>query len=424
MWKFMKSRCALNLMLLAVLFVLALPTQAQTFQLLHTFEGTDGLAPGALTFDGGGNLYGATVEGGIQNCPVPGNAGCGTIFELVKNSNWASKTLYQFQSRTDGWSPNSPLTLDAGGSLYGTTLDGGIEGGGGTVFRLWPTCKDLGCHQIVWSKTVLYRFGQCDGSGTNGGLVFDNAGNLYGTTIQFCDQHTGEAYELSPAQNLNGTWNITRQYVFNGPPDGRWPEGPVSFGGDGKLYGSTLGGGNSDLGTVYRLTPAGNTWTECALYSFTGGTDGRKPIGNVIFDGTGTLYGVTNGDWQPSGVYALTSTAGCSQGAVLPLFSFLPGEGQHLASGLVMNSAGNVMYGAAPFGGKYGFGSIYKLTSTGNGWSYSPVYDFTGGSDGATPQGPLVMDASGNLYGSAAAGGDSNCNSGMGCGTVWMISLR
>ena len=416
----MKSRCALNLMPLAVLLALALSSNAQNLQLLHTFEGGDGLAPGALTLDSAGNLYGAAAEGGIQNCPVPNRAGCGTIFELLQSSNWAFKTLYQFQSRTDGWAPNSPLTLDASGNLYGTTLDGGIEGGGGTVFVLRRICGGLSCNQIVWSKTVLYRFGQCNGSGTNGGLVFDNAGNLYGTTIQYCDQHTGEAYELSPGQNLNGAWNLTRQYIFPGSPDGSWPEGPLTFDRAGNLYGSTLGGGNSDLGTVYRLTPAGKAWSECVLYSFTGGADGRKPIGSVIFDRAGDLYGVTNGDSQPSGVFELPP-ATCGSGTASPVFDFLPGEGAHLDSGLVMDGLGN-LYGAAPFGGMYGYGSVYKLAWTSNGWSFSSLHDFTGGSDGSTPQGPLAIDASGNLYGSAAAGGDLGCNSGLGCGTAWMIT--
>jgi len=416
----MKATIKLVLPALAALLMLTTPANAQTFQLLHTFEGTDGRASGALTLDGAGNLYGAAAEGGIKNCPAPNNAGCGTVFEL-QNSNWNFKTLYQFQSRTDGWSPNSPLTLDASGNLYGTTLDGGIEGGGGTVFALRRICGGLSCNQVVWSKTVLYRFTSCDGSGTNGGLVFDISGNLYGTTIEYCEQHTGEAYELSPAQNLNGTWNMTRQYVFNGPPDGRWPEGPLVFDQAGNLYGSTLGGGNSDLGTVYRLTVARNGWSECAVYNFTGGADGRKPVGNVIFDASGNLYGVTNGDWQPSGVFELPP-AGCSGGTANPLFNFLPEQGASLASGLVMDSAGN-LYGAAPLGGKYGYGSVYKLTLTGMEWSYSPVYDFTGGTDGASPQGPLVLDAN-HLYGSAAAGGRSNCNFGIGCGTVWMITLN
>ena len=397
---------------------MTLPANAQTFQLLHTFEGTDGIAPGALTIDQAGNLFGTTSEGGIQNCSVPNNAGCGTAFELSPTNNgWAFGTLYQFQSNADGWSPNAPLTIGAGGMLYGTTLDGGIEGGWGSVFRLRPTCKDPGCRQIVWKKTILYRFGQCDGAGTNGGLVFDSSGNLYGTTVEMCG-HTGQVYELSPAQSLDGTWKKTSLHVFRGPPaDGRWPEGPIVLGPGGKLYGSTLGGGVNDMGTVYQITPAGNA--ECVLHSFNG-TDGNKPIGNMIFDGSGELYGVTYGDTQPSSAFELTP-AGCGNSPVNRLYDFLPGQAQNVASGLVVG-ADRTLFGVSGQGGAHGYGSVYKLTFAGSGWAYSTVYDFTGGTDGSNPQGPLVLDAQGNLYGSAAAGGDNNCNSGMGCGTVWMIT--
>ncbi len=194
----------------------------------------------------------------------------------------------------------------------------------------------------------------------------------------------------------------------------------MTFDAAGNLYGTTVGGGAADLGTVYRLTPGGSGWSECVLYSFTGGPDGRKPVGSVIFDPSGNLYGVTNGDSQPSSVFELPP-AECGRGTATPLFKFLPDQGAHLASGLVRDSDGN-LYGAAPFGGKYGYGSIYKLTLTGTAWSYSSMYDFTGGPDGSNPQGPLVLDAHNNLYGSAAAGGDINCNAGMGCGTVWMIT--
>jgi uncharacterized repeat protein (TIGR03803 family) len=417
----MKAKSTVTLAALALLLAMAPSANAQTFQLLHTFEGTDGAGPGALAIDAGGNLYGGATGGGIHNCSSPGNF-CGTLFELANNnSSFVFHPLYQFQNDQDGFSPNSPLTIGPGPMLYGSTLDGGIEGGWGTVFRLRPACKDLGCNQIVWNKTILYRFGQCDGAGTNGGLVFDNAGNLYGTTVTMCG-NTGQVYELSPAQNLNGTWNKTLVHAFQGPPnDGRWPEAPVTFDQAGNLYGTTLGGGNSDLGTVYRLSRAGNVWTECLLYSFTGMADGRKPISSVIFDGSGDLYGTTNGDWQPSSVFEL-APSGCGSGTVTPLFDFLPDQGADLASGLVMDSAGN-LYGAAPFGGEYGFGSIYKLTFTGNGWSYSSMHDFAGGSDGSSPQGPLVL-YHGYLYGSAAAGGDLGCNSGMGCGTVWTIALN
>jgi uncharacterized repeat protein (TIGR03803 family) len=411
---------------LALLLALVPTANAQTLQVLHTFEGTDGFNPGALAIDQAGNLYGATVDGGINNCSSPGEVGCGTLFEL-RNSNgtFTFSTLYEFQSNTDGWSPNTPLTVGPADILYGSTLDGGIEGGGGTVFSLKRTCLDLGCNQVIWTKTVLYRFGQCDGAGTNGGLVQDGSGNLYGTTISTCDR-TGQVYELSPAQGLQGIWKKTTLHLFKGPPvDGRWPEGPVVFDQHGTLYGSTEGGGISDYGTVYCLSPQGSTWNETLLHSFVG-SDGRDPIGSLVFDPAGNLYGTTYGDTQPSSAFELSPPpGGDSCGGTWSMaasYPFPPGQGQYLNSGMVMDSAGD-LYGASWSGGANGFGAIYKLTPMIGGWSYSPVYEFTGGSDGYSPQGPLVLDGKGHLFGSAAFGGDPNCNSGKGCGTVWMITL-
>jgi len=420
----MKANYTLTLVALALLLALAPSANAQSFHLLHTFEGTDGARPGALAMDPAGNLYGSTSIGGLRNCANPGNSGCGTVFELSKkNSSWAFATLYQFQSYADGWSPNSPLTVGAGGNLYGTTLDGGIEEGYGSVFRLRSSCKDLGCNQIVWNKTILYRFGLCDGAGTNGGLVFDAAGNLYGTTVERCG-HTGQVYELSPAQNLDGTWTKNTLHVFYGMPDGQWPEGPVVFDQAGNLYGSTVAGGISNLGTVYCMSLHGSYWSESVLHSFVG-SDGKDPIGSLIFDPAGNLYGTTFGDSQPSNAFELKPSGGgtCGTWSLARSYPFPPGQAQYLNSGLVMDQDGN-LYGASWSGGASGFGSIYKLTVAGDdGWSYSSVYDFTGGSDGYSPQGPLVLDGQGHLFGTAASGGDLNCNSGTGCGTVWVITL-
>ena len=231
--------------------------------------------------------------------------------------------------------------------------------------------------------------------------------------------HTGQVYELSPAQALNGSWQKTVVHIFQGPPDGRWPEGPVVFDQSGNLYGGTLGGGSSDLGTVYELTLQAHTWSETVLHNFTG-PDGIKPIGNLVRDRSGNLYGVTNGDSQPGGAFELAPVPGGWD--ITRLYAFQPGQAQFVASGLVMDGAAN-LYGVAGYGGANGYGTIYKLTPSSDRWSYSTLYDFTGGSDGSNPQGPLVLDASGNLYGSAATGGDLNCNAGSGCGTVWGIKL-
>jgi uncharacterized repeat protein (TIGR03803 family) len=410
----MHSRFLSAFHVFSVLLALAYAAQAQTFQVLHTFEGTDGSSPGALVVDSSGNLYGTASRGAIDNCNT---FGCGTVFELSPTqSGWSFATLYKFQSKTDGYYPAAPLTLGPGGIFYGATVDGGLEGGGGTVFRIVPTCTDPGCKQKLWSKTTLHRFGRCDGAGTNGGMVLDKAGNLYGTTIAACSRN-GQIYELSPSQQLQGNWKESVIHAFAGAPsDGEWILNTLLIDGTGNLYGTTFSGGASNVGTIYRLSPQGSAWHEDLLYAFSG-LDIIHPVNSVISDSAGSLYGVTYGDQQPSIAFKLTNSEG--SWVFTTLYTFLPGQAEELTSGLVMDAAGN-LYGAG-IGGAYGNGAVYKLSQTPNGWIYSSLHDFSGGGDGASPSGPLTLDANGNLYGSASAGGDLNCNTGGGCGTVWVI---
>ena len=399
------------------LLILVCAAHSQTLQVLHTFEGSDGISPGALVIDATGNLYATAARGAINNCST---FGCGTVFELSPSqSGWSFATLYAFKSTTDGWNPAAPLTFGPGGMLYGATTDGGLEGGGGTVFRLLPICGDPACKQRLWTKTTLYRYGECDGAGTNGGLVLDNSGNIYGTTVAMCG-FTGQVYELSPAQGLQGLWRRTLVHAFAGPPtDGRWVLGTLLIDQSGNLYGPTYLGGSDDVGTIYRLSPQGNSWKEDLLHVFTGLTT-IHPIGNLISDSSGNFYGIAHGDPSASIAFQLVNLNGSF--VFTQLYTFLPGQAQSITSGLVMDSAGN-LYGVGD-GGAYSYGAIYKLSNTANGWSYSTLYDFTGGSDGALPSGPLAIDANGNLYGSATAGGDPNCNNGAGCGTVWTIKVN
>ncbi len=410
----MRSRFSSASCIFGVLLALVCTAQTQTFQVLHTFEGADGISPGALVIDSGGNLYGTASRGGIDNCS---SFGCGTVFELSSApSGWSFSTLYKFTSVTDGWSPASPLTIGPGATFYGATVDGGIEGGGGTVFRISPTCADPGCKQTIWTKAMLYRFVQCDGAGTNGGLVLDRAGNLYGTTIAACS-HRGQVYQLSPAQGLQNNWRKTIVHAFAGAPsDGGWILDTLLIDSSGSLYGATFSGGSSNVGTIYRLTQQGNAWSEDLLHVFIG-LHVIHPINTLISDSSGSLYGVTYGDQQPSIAFKLTNVGGSWE--FTQLYAFLPGQAQALTSGLAKDAAGN-LYGVGD-GGAFGYGAVYKLTQTPNGWSYSTLYDFTGGSDGSSPAGPLVLDANGNLYGSTSAGGDLNCSLGTGCGTVWVI---
>ena len=413
----MRSRCSSVLYMFGVLLTLTCAAQSQTLQVLHTFEGTDGKGPGALVIDSQGNIFGTAARGGIDNCS---DFGCGNVFELSQSqSGWSFAILYGFQSETDGWNPGSPLTIGPGGSFYGATLDGGIEGGGGTVFRIAPICADPGCKRTIWTKATLYRFGQCDGAGVNGGLVLDGAGNLYGTTIAACS-HRGDVYQLSPAQGLQNNWSKTVVHSFAGAPsDGSWILDTLLIDRSGDLYLPTFSGGSSNVGTICRLSPQGSSWQEDLLHTFTG-LDVIHPINTLVSDSSGNLYGVTYGDQQPSIAFELTNLGG--SWGFSQLHTFASGEAQALTSGLVMDAAGN-FYGAGT-GGAFGYGAVYKLTPSVNGWSYSTLYDFTGGSDGNDPQGPLVLDGKGHLFGTATSAGDVTCNLGTGCGTVWMITLN
>ena len=400
--------------LVSVLLVLTHAAYTQAFLVLHTFEGSDGSSPGALVKDSGGNLYGTAAAGGINNCST---FGCGTVFKLSPSqSGFSFAILYQFKSEADGWNPAAPLTIASGGTFYGATTDGGLEGGGGTVFRLSPICADPGCKQRFWAKNTLYRFAQCNGAGTNGGLVLDKSGNIYGTTVASCSRR-GQVYKLSPAQGLQNNWTETTVHAFAGAPgDGEWILDTLLIDSSGSLYGASFSGGSYGVGTIYRLNQQGNSWKEDLLYQFSG-LDFIHPVNSLISDSSGSLYGVTYGDQQPSIAFKLTRVGGSWEFDLL--YTFLPGQAQMLTSGLVMDPAGN-LYGVGE-GGANGYGAVYKLTSTPNGWSYSTLHDFTNGSDGSSPAGPLVLDANGNLYGSSSAGSDLNCKHGGGCGTVWML---
>jgi uncharacterized repeat protein (TIGR03803 family) len=215
-----------------------------------------------------------------------------------------------------------------------------------------------------WSESVLHEFfGAGDGEYPEAGVIFDNAGNLYGSaahgnTVQW----DGSAYELMPS---GSGWEETTLYAF--PIEG--PDGNVVFGGlifdpQGNLYGSTEVGGSQSGGTVFELSPSNGTWMSTVLWNFSGN---GGSLASLTMDALGNLYGTTYAD-------------GISQK-----------------------------------------GNVFKLSPSGHGWIYTSLHDFTGGSDGAYPMGSVSLDAHGNLYGTASAGGTgSACNDG--CGVVWEIT--
>jgi len=413
------AKVALGLAIVLALTVVLTPSaQAQTYTVLHNFADTvDGAAPWAgLTMDKAGNLYGTTFFGGyIDGTCDPG--GCGAVFKLThKGSGWVFSPLYSFQGNNDGALPTARVIIGPNGILYGTTSSGG-GWNGGTVFSLRPpvaVCKTSVCS---WNESVLYSFANfLDGSIPGyGDVIFDQAGNLYGTTTQGGSGTCGAApcgvvYKLTPS---NGGWTENVLYNFTGTSGGNGPNAGVIFDQAGNLYGTTSAGGNPGCnglgcGTVFQLTPSASGWTENVLYSFQNGSDGANPIGGLIFDPSGNLYGTTGGVAKgTSTVFELTPAIGNWNFAML---HNLGGSGGSTAS-LIMDAAGN-LYGTSLNGGAYGSGAVFKLAPSGGGWTYTSLHDFCAGGapcrDGAQPWGNVVLDANGNLYGTASAGGTSD----------------
>ncbi len=275
-----------------------------------------------------------------------------------------------------------------------------------------------------WTETVLKSFPPCIDAGGdgcapgNGDLIFDRVGNIYGTTqvggtlcLSDYPYGCGVVYELTPS---SGGWTESILHRFTGGSDGYWPMAGVTLDQAGNLSGTTTAGGGQFGGVVYQLSPSGSGWSEGILHSFSGG-DGTNLIGGVILDPSENLYGATTqfGPGDGGTVYKLSPSWGLTI-----LYSFGQFTGGSSAS-LLMDAAGN-LYGTTS--GQYGGGgSVFKLTRSGLGYTYTSLHDFTKGSDGGNPQGVVIMDSSGNLYGTASQGGSHNCVP-IGCGVVWEIT--
>jgi hypothetical protein len=448
-------------------FVAPVNAHAQTYTVLHTFTGgLDGANPYAgLAWDGGSNFYGTTIQGGYAGTTCynlaggPAN-GCGVVFQLHRSgSNWTFSTLYEFRGGTvDGNFPTAPVTIARDGSLYGTTWAGDYNGshlcrwigvgapdiGCGIVFNLRPpmsACKTALCS---WTETIILALDGTDqdgGSGpSQGQLVLDQAGNLYGTDWNSY-LNDGEVFQLMPS---GGSWMVGKTYVMY-PPGGTGspllPLNGVTFDSAGNLYGtSELGPYDAPncgyhylngCGTIFQLTPTASGWNENIVYNFTDGADGKFPIAGLVADQAGNLYGVSSTDGPESGgtAFELSPSGGSwAYHTIYALPNGNPGEGNCFiavattgCSGpwgtLLIDSAGN-LYGASYANGTYHNGNVFKLTQSNGSWTYTDLYDFTGGSDGANPVGALILDGNGNLYGTTSRGGaDGYC-----CGVVFEIT--
>lgn len=315
--------------------------------------------------------------------------------------------LYSFGSGTDGASPRGGLIFDNSGNLYGTTISGGTYGYG-TVFELSPNSGG------GFTEQVLHNF---ENNGVDGqlpatGLVFDASGNLYGVTQQGGAYDSGTVFELSPQSG--GLWSETVLHSFNSRAssgDGWHPEGALLLDSSGNLYGTTVFGGVHNLGAVFELSPQpGGDWSETILHSFGNvRDDGANPFSALIFDSSGNLYGTTvaSGSKRYGTVFELSpnSTGGWKE-TVLYNFIFQSVNGYDPYAGLVFDAIGN-LYGTANYGGADNAGVVFELTATASGdWTEKVIHSFNYNySDGDYPDATLIFDSAGNLYGTTIEGG-------------------
>lgn len=413
--------------LLLATAIIPAQAQAQKFKVLHTFNGSDGAFPvGQLTRDAEGNFYSTTAQGGTGDCV---GVGCGTVFKLDKTGKliWS----YSFHGK-DGFEPVAGVLRDAKGNLYGTTEYGGTvptnsNFGNGVVFKLGTARKETVLHRFkncivngphdgqlpesllvmdasgtlygttlfggvpfqcqgtafaldsAGKETILHRFsGGTDGGNPSGGLILRGARSLYGPAA------TGGNYGAGIVFQMSTRGNETVLYDFLGGGDGSMPESVLVADSAGNLYGTTRSGGNNcgvnGCGTVFELSQGGSGWTQKTLYVFCQKSqcaDGYEPMsGPLVLDRAGNIYGTTVG-------------------------------GGYTNQGLCRG----------------GCGVVFKLDPSGN---ETVLYSFTGGADGNGPLAGLTVDDSANLYGTAEAGGDLKCaaGNGQGCGVVFEVTPR
>jgi uncharacterized repeat protein (TIGR03803 family) len=386
---------------------------AQTFSVIHNFNnyGLGSEAPKAGVTIRGNALYGTTFGDSYH---------CGSVYQLTHSgSNWLFSTLAVL---SDACNPLASVVFGPDGHPYGTTYAGRTYHG--TVFKLTPpvgVCKDAACY---WAFSDLHDFALgTDGAEPYfGDLIWDKQGNIYGTTGDGGTFGLGTVYELTPSGN---GYTESILYNFSGGADGLEPTGGLVFDKNGNLFGTTAGGGTGDdgygAGTFFELSyVVGVGWTEHVLYDFQSATDGGGPMAGLIFDSAGNLYGTTrNGGSGGGGTVFELSPSGDSWTFKL-LYSLSGGNFCGPYATLAMDGAGN-LYGTSACNGIYSQGNVFKLSNTQNGWVYTSLHEFTGGSDGGGSSGGVLIDSDGTLYGTAATGGDMNCAFGLSCGVVWMI---
>ncbi len=356
---------------------------AVTYKTLHAFTGPDGEDP---YFD---NALVFDQAGNLYGTTLGGGTyNWGTVYRLSPrpDGTWVQTVLCNFTGDLDGGEPSAEVVFDVAGNLYGTT-GSGIMGGSGVVFELSPNPDG------TWTESVLHRFLPGGEALPHAAPVLDAAGNLYGTTTD-----VSSVYKL--AHNADGTWTYSVLHVFDQTGDGDSPWGGLIFDRDGNLYGTTGGGGAYNSGTVFKMTPnSDGTWTERIIYQFRP-KDG-SPIVHLVFDQASNLYGTTPGWGTPSDAGTVFELIANSNGSwTKHVLHFFTGgmDGGEPVAGLIIDQKGT-LYGTAEVGGAHSYGVVFKLMrTTAGGWAEKVLWSF-GNHPSAYPYGGLTFDGRGNLFG-------------------------
>jgi uncharacterized repeat protein (TIGR03803 family) len=402
--------------LLALIFVLVLTAmlaqraQAQTYTVLYTFTGGT---------DGGWPYSGVILDdaGNLYGTTeTRGNVkACGAFHGcgvVYKLDTSGNETvLHTFEGNLDGRQPQwGNLFRDNAGNLWDTTLYGGTKG-------------DLGLGVVYkltasGKETILHRFagGPNDGEEPQTGFIQDKDGTFYGTTAAGGSGPYGDCGTVFK-MSQSGKVTILHSFVVT---DGCQPIGGLVVDAAGNMYGVTSTGGSDGYGVVYKITKAGKV---TVLHSFAGQPDGAYPLGILAIDKAGNLYGTTPGGGDPN---CTTEQQGCgivfeidTHGKEHILHSFLAPEGGLPYAGVVLDAAGNI-YGSTSGFSTYNFGSIFKLDKQGN---FTKLHDFTGGADGGFPFSAMTLDKSGTFYGTTYLGGLADgCDYNQGCGVVFKLT--
>lgn len=386
----------------------------------YSFNGTNGLLPeGGLVADAKGNLYGTTLMGGTGLCSTGFQNGCGVVYEMSPSShgNWKETVLYNFAGGSDGANPNGSLILDQSGNLYGVTSSGGPSNQG-TVFEVSPPSQPGG----NWTEAVLYAFsGTPDGSTAQCTLLMDQLGNLYGTTTLGGSNDVGTVFELAPPAGQGESWTETVIHSLTGfIGDGSLPTGPLVFDAAGNLYGTAAVSGPNGGGTVFELSPPsqpGGAWTPTVLYAFAfNGVGGSTPYGGVVFGPKGALFGTTqSGGADGFGtIFRLRSQTGGSWSENV-LHNFEGGQYGYTAINGVVFAGPTTLYGTVTSGGINSTGGVFELVNFDGVLSYQLYsFGFNGPHDAAVPEAGVIVH-NGALYGTTANGGANDA------GTVFRL---